>query len=346
MKSCPECKTELEQFELSCHNCGQIISGASTPPISDIAPSKEELSESYKNWLKRGKECIESKNLDEACNALREAVRRSRVLDNPQEKEIEARRLLAEALEALGKAPEAADQYRIIAQESESAQLKEHWLKKSQDLLASSSLAFDELFKKEEFRPLLEKEQRFVPLYCSGCKRLLAEAEVYGFRRGLGSEVRCWCGTESRPLAKEDSRHLAAFESSFHESNGQRALAIELANQELPGAKKRNTACALAFLTGWCGGHKFYLGDTVSGWIYFFWFWTLVPLLLSIYEGMIMAQMSLVTFNMTYNLDVILQIITPEESLSPARLFSLETADAQNPDSQEVAKNGPGRKEL
>lgn len=348
MKSCTKCKTELEQFELSCHQCGLSVSNESAPVVSDIAPSKEELSESYQSWLNRGKECLKSGSLEEASNALREAIRRSRVLEDPLEKEIEARKFLAETLEQLGKNPEAADQYRIIAQEASTPPLREHWLKKSQDLLAAgSSVAFDELFKQEDFRPLLDEEMRYVPLYCSGCKRLLAEAEVYGFRRGLGQDVRCWCGKEARPLAKEDGRHAAAFEIGQTLSSSQRARAIKIAGVELPKGKKRSLACALAIAGGWCGVHKFYLGEQVAGWIYLFWFWTLVPLLLSFYEALILSQMSLVTFNMTYNLDIILSQILPEETTAPAKtdVFSLDLGEGSS-EIQEVAQNGTGRKEM
>ncbi len=348
MRSCTKCKTDLEPFETNCHKCGLAVSGVSSAlVVSDIAPSREELSESYFSWMARGKECIEAGNLEESCNALREAIKRSRVLEEPQEKEIEARRLLAEALEKLGKAPEAADQYRIIAQEATSRPLKDHWLKKSQDLLASSSVSFDELFRKEEFRALLDEEVRYVPLYCSGCKRLFAEAEVYGFRRAAGPDVRCWCGTEARPVAKQDGRHIAAYESGQAISSGQRARAIQVAGTELPSGKKRATACLLAVTTGWCGGHKFYVGENVAGWIYLFFFPTFVPLLLSLYEALVLSQMSVVTFNMAYNLDVILsQILPPEEQGNPAKLdvFSLELGES--PETPEVAQNGTSRKEM
>lgn len=346
MKFCPQCNNELEDFELSCHGCGQSLSHNKAPLVTDIAPSREELSESYRSWLNRGQECLNSNNMEEACNALREAIKRSRVLDEPHKREIEARKLLAEALEKLGKDPEAADQYRIMAQEEDNDLLKEHWLKKSQDLLASSSsLEFDKLFKKEEFRDLLEEEVRYVPLYCSGCKRLLSEAEVYGFRRGLGEQVRCWCGIESRPVVKEDRRHMQAYLAGQTISNGQRAQAIQIAGRELEGAKRRSTAALLALLTGWCGGHKFYLGETMSGWIYLFWCWTLVPLLLSLYEAMLLSQMSLVSFNMTYNLTAILAEIFPEENNIQAKVdvFSLELGEQEN---QEMAQNGTSGKEV
>ena len=343
MKSCLECKASLEPFELTCHKCGKPVSNESALAISDIAPSREELNESFQSWLNRGKECLACNNLEEACNALREAIKRSRVLDEPQDNEIESRKLLAEALEKLGKAPEAADQYRIIAQEASSPPLREHWLKKSQDLLASTTVSFDEFFKKEEFRPLLNEEVRYVPLYCGGCHRLLAEAEVYGFRRGLGSEVRCWCGTNARPVAKLDGRHQTAFQTGKAVSSGQRARAIQIAGKELPNAKTRSTACFLAVATGWCGGHKFYLGERVAGWIYLFWFWTLVPFLLSLYEALVLSQMSLVTFNMMYNLDIILAQIIPEEQASAAKLdvFSLDLGE-QEETAEEVVQKRPG----
>lgn len=346
MKSCPQCKHDLEDFEISCHSCGQSLSHQKVPLVTDIAPSREELSESYRSWLNRGEECLKSNSLEESCNALREAIKRSRVLDNPQKREIEARKLLAEALEKLGKVPEAADQYRIMAQEEENAMLKEHWLKKSQDLLASSSaLAFDQLFRKEEFRDLLVEELRYVPLYCSGCKRLLSEAEVYGFRRGLGSEVRCWCGIESRPVVKEDRRHIQAFRAGQSISSGQRAQAIQIASRDLPGAKNRTKAALLALLCGWCGGHKFYLGETTAGWIYLFWSWTLVPLLLSLYEALLISQMSMVSFNMTYNLSAILAEIFPEDQniQSKIELFSLELGEHEI---EELAQNGTCGKEV
>ncbi|MBX9568780.1 MAG: TM2 domain-containing protein [Candidatus Obscuribacterales bacterium] len=248
------------------------------------------------------------------------------------DKEISARRMLAEVLEKLGKIPEAADQYRIISQESQTPGLREHWLKKSQDLLASSHLPFDELFKKEEFRPFLDEELRYVPLYCSGCKRLFTEAETFSIRRKFNETIRCWCGVDDKPIAKDDAKPSLAFERGKAMSSGQRAKAIYIAGAELADGKKQSTACLLALTLGWCGGHKFYLGEIVAGWIYLLWFWTLVPLLLSLYEAMLLSQMSLTTFNMSYNLDVILlKILSPEEKSDADKsdVFSLEFGETK-----------------
>lgn len=331
MKQCPKCKAEWEQLEPSCHACGAVISGE-VPMIHRSPPSKAELEEAYKNWLARGLEFQKAGNLEESSNALREAVKRSRVLSDPVEKEIAARKLLAEVLEKLGKIPEAADQFRIISQECATPGLREHWLKKSQDLLASSHLPFDDLFRKEDFRPFLEEELRYVPLYCSGCKRLFTEAETFGVRRQFNDTVRCWCGVDDKPIAKDDAKHSVALEQGKAMSSGQRAKAIYIAGAELAAGKKQSTACMLALTLGWCGGHKFYLGEIVAGWIYLLWFWTLVPLLLSLYEAMLLSQMSLTTFNMTYNLDVILlKILAPEEKSDSDKsdVFSLELSETE-----------------
>lgn len=44
-------------------------------------------------------------------------------------------------------------------------------------------------------------------------------------------------------------------------------------------------AAILAFVLGWVGVHKFYLGNMKSGIIYLLFFWTLIPFFISIVEG-------------------------------------------------------------
>lgn len=323
MKPCPNCQTLHEPNELSCRTCGKSA-------ISDTAPSKSELQESYRTSMERGRDLLLQANWDEAVAALRDAVKLSRMLEHAEPREIAARKMLGQALEKQGKIPEAADQYRIIAQITSDEILREVWLKKSQDLVASSNLSFDLLFKKEDFRPLLEEEVRYVPLYCCGCKRLLAEAEVYGFRRGFSETVQCWCGIHDRPLAKADANHQRSLEEIRHR-RGLRSRAIEVASRQLVGGRNRNTACLLAVFGGFVGAHKFYLGDRVLGWIYVIWCWTLVPLLLSLYEAVVLWHMSAVSFNMTYNLDLVLMDILPEDNDKEAKLdvFSLAELESQ-----------------
>jgi TM2 domain-containing membrane protein YozV len=329
MDACTQCSTLVEPWEVACHKCQAPIKLNAAPQVGDTVPVKAELEEAYKSWLDKGKTAFKEGQLEEACNALREAIKRSGPLDGAQEKEITARKALAEALEGLNKLQEAADQYRIISQESGSHRLKEAWLKKSQDLVASSALPYELLFQKEEFRALQGDEIFYAPLYCVGCKRLLAEAEVYGLRRGTNHAVRCWCGVEGRPLAKQDVRHSIAMEEARAVQVSQRAIAIGVASKEIPGGRNKRMAIIFAISLGWVGGHKFYLGETTSGLIYAMWFWTLIPLLISLYEAIMLLEMNTTTFNMTYNIELVLQLVDPpDERISDDRMdvFSMETS--------------------
>lgn len=53
----------------------------------------------------------------------------------------------------------------------------------------------------------------------------------------------------------------------------------------LAGAKSRVVAVALAWLLGAFGAHKFYLGQPIWGLIYLVFFWTGIPMLLGLIEG-------------------------------------------------------------
>ncbi len=327
MNSCPKCSTLLEPWEVTCHSCGVAILSEIPPHVSDVAPAKTELEEAYRSWLDTGKQALSTGDFEEACNCLREAVKRSRPLDDPATKEMTAREALAEGLEKLNKIQEAADQYRIIAQEQTTSELKEFWLKRSQDLVASgSSLPYELLFQKEEFRAVRDEEQRIVPLYCAGCRRLMAEAEVYGFRRGISQNIHCWCGAAGRPVAKQDVKHSRALQEAKSAPGGQRARAIAVASKDLPGGKRKTTAVALAFFTGWLGGHKFYLGESTAGFIYLLWFWTFIPLLISWYEAIVLLEMSITSFNMTYNIEMVLTLVEPPDDRSQPKMdvFSME----------------------
>ncbi len=337
MNTCPKCDTALEPWQVTCHDCGRPVSAERVPVVSSVVPAAAELEEAYDNWFNQGSEALDAGNFEEAANCLREAAKRSRALPDADDKELEARKKLGTALEKLGKLPEAADQYRIIAQESPEGEVRDYWLKKSQDLVASS-FPYDSLFAREEFRPLQGDEAKVVPLYCAGCKRLLAEAEVYAFRRGITNDVRCWCKFDGAPMAKMDAKHQRAVEES-RSAIGQRARAIQVASQPMPGGRRRSTAVLLALFLGWMGGHKFYLGENIAGSLYLMWFWTSVPLILSLYEAMVLSQMSVVNFNMTYNIDLVLaQVEPPEERQPMTDVFSMEiTADDPEETTAEAA---------
>ena len=53
------------------------------------------------------------------------------------------------------------------------------------------------------------------------------------------------------------------------------------------GSKDRTTAGILALLLGGIGAHKFYLGDTGLGILYLCFFWTFIPALVGLIEGIL-----------------------------------------------------------
>lgn len=53
------------------------------------------------------------------------------------------------------------------------------------------------------------------------------------------------------------------------------------------GSKDRVTAGVLAILLGWFGAHKFYLGDTGLGILYLCFFWTGIPAIVGLIEGIL-----------------------------------------------------------
>lgn len=55
--------------------------------------------------------------------------------------------------------------------------------------------------------------------------------------------------------------------------------------------KDKNVAAILAILTGFFGGHKFYLGDMKKGIMYFIFSWTMVPFVLGLYSGVKFLRM-------------------------------------------------------
>ncbi len=71
--------------------------------------------------------------------------------------------------------------------------------------------------------------------------------------------------------------------------------------------KNRGVAILLTFFLGGFGVHKFYLGDNIIGLLYFFFCWTFIPSLLSIFDFIGLILMSEQNFNIQYN-----NIIRPE----------------------------------
>jgi TM2 domain-containing membrane protein YozV len=54
----------------------------------------------------------------------------------------------------------------------------------------------------------------------------------------------------------------------------------------------REKAVKLALMLGWAGGHRFYTKQTLSGFAYLLFCWTLIPGLLSLIDAAFLARMS------------------------------------------------------
>jgi len=66
------------------------------------------------------------------------------------------------------------------------------------------------------------------------------------------------------------------------------------------GEKDRVTAGVLAILLGWFGVHKFYLGDTGLGILYLCFFWTGIPAIVGLIEGILYLTKTDAEFQRTY----------------------------------------------
>lgn len=65
--------------------------------------------------------------------------------------------------------------------------------------------------------------------------------------------------------------------------------------------KKRKTAGLLALFFGWFGVHKFYLNKSGQGFIYLFFFWTLIPGVIALFDSISILNQTDEEFNQKYN---------------------------------------------
>lgn len=75
-------------------------------------------------------------------------------------------------------------------------------------------------------------------------------------------------------------------------------------NSTEKGIRNRSTAIILALLLGWLGIHKFYLGETWQGVFYLIFYWTIIPLFLSLIGAFILILMDEDDFNSEYNMSI------------------------------------------
>lgn len=69
---------------------------------------------------------------------------------------------------------------------------------------------------------------------------------------------------------------------------------------QIPGAKSKVAAGVLGILLGGFGAHKFYLGEAGMGILYLVFFWTAIPALIGLIEGIIYLTMSDADFARKY----------------------------------------------
>jgi TM2 domain-containing membrane protein YozV len=298
------------------------------PTVEQAVSSDAGLEESYKQWLERGKDELAAGRFEEAAACLQEALRRLRGLDVGSVAESEVRLLLAEALEKAKKLAEAAQQLELVAGLDGADSKREELVSRAGELKKEAVDLSLTTRGEDVFRALEPGEARVVPLYCSACRRLLAEAEVFGFRRGAEPNIRCLCGMEAAPLAKLDAKHARALREAAS-VQGRKAQLIEAGSRDYPGGKNRYIAAALAVLLGNFGIHRVYLGEGSACVVYILFCWTFLPWVAALFEAVGYMSMSNVTFNLSYNIDRVLAALPAETTAGEdhSELFSMEVTE-------------------
>lgn len=351
LQPCPECKTALEPWEVTCHSCGTVVSLEAVPIVFAASGSEDQVEEAFHNWFDRGIENMQASRFEDADICFREALRRCRNLKDAQAQELDVRTNLAKALEKSDKVIEAAEQYKLLSELTPDQAEAKEWSDKANELAAGADLA-NGTAQEEEFFPVAQDEYKFVPLYCAGCKRLLNEAEVFGYRQRKQTEVRCLCGVDATPLVKHDVHYRHAL-AGAQALKGRKAKLIQSASEDFPHGKQKSIAIALALLLGNFGAHKFYLGEPGAGYLSIGWFAffallvffcqapgdsptlgllcfpVFLPWLIAVFEAIHYMHMSPVTFNLSYNIDKVLAKIPPdfEAPPTPPEVFSVEITD-------------------
>ena len=78
-----------------------------------------------------------------------------------------------------------------------------------------------------------------------------------------------------------------------------------------PGGRNKTTAGLLGILLGDFGAHKFYLGETGLGILYLVFFWTLIPGIAGLVEGIVYLTMSDQDFAAKYNSGQFAPLVQP-----------------------------------
>lgn len=326
MQACPQCRNQLEPWEVSCHHCGRLVSLQAVPVVNQASPAGGQIEASYKSWLGKGEAALSNRDFETASVSFQEALRRLSALPNVKEPEIKVRTLLAAALEGAGKLAEASEQYKLASEKTPDGARRRRLLDK---LTRLSDRAMVDQYMMFSDKALDGFELKVMPLYCASCKRRLSEADLFQFRKGLMDGIRCPCGFQGRPLFRLNVEQ-GQIGRRERIRQGQKEKLIAAASARLPGGRRRSIAIFLAVFFGGIGGHKFYLGESGAGIWSIVLCWSFLPWLLALFEAVHLAAMSPATFNLTYNIDLLLERIPPPaKTPSPSRsdIFSMETGE-------------------
>jgi TM2 domain-containing membrane protein YozV len=336
MNQCPECNARIETWETSCHKCGKTLADAKPVEIDNASYAKAYLSgsadlkESCLQWLESAEAALQQKDYERAIVDFQETLRRANGIAEKDRTDTrlsvdQIRYKLAQTLQKAGKLVEAHSQYTYIAEHASNKRLVESSRKKIETL--SAKVGEHGINNGEEFKSLESADLKYAPLYCASCKRLLSEAEVYGFRKNISPFLRCLCGFEGQPIVKHDTAYKKALQQAPVVGQKRQDL-IDLAEAKIPNAKKRSTAIILAILLGNFGVHRFYLGENLSGFLYLAFCWTFIPWLVALFDAAGFAQSSDTTFNLMYNVEEMVKLL-PEEKATPSKIdqFNMEIFD-------------------
>lgn len=287
-----------------------------------------DLMKAFKKWMRRGKLAFKNGSYDEAHACFAEALKRVRGLEAQRGNEIAARLKLADAYLKLNKSKEAVEQI-VRALHISDDEVQKQQLQKRIDHLHRQIMASTQSPKKISFRGPTAADLLTTPLYCSSCHRLLSESEVYKFRKGKQTTVKCICQFDGVPVTPESGSTALPVDpvALGPPLQFKKAALIEAAHQPVKGGRDRKIAMWLAVFLGNFGVHKFYLGERASGIFYLCLCWTFIPWLIALYEALHIAQMSRVSFNLVYNIEEVVRRLPLDVEKNPTDVFSMEVSE-------------------
>ena len=185
----------------------------------------------------------------------------------------------------------------------------------------------------ENLVPASDMDRLWAQLYCPNCGRMLMESQIYGLRKGRKQNFRCFCGFEGLPFVNREELAARQDEQSRLFSERRRRL-MEIAQKNYPNGKKRWLAIACAIIGGAVGVHRFYLGERFAGYYYLALSWTFIPLCLALIDAIHYWQMTRVSFNMAYNMELVFADMPPDDSLAQNQThlesFSMDLGENAN----------------